>query len=133
MSQRNPFAAESRQKIVKSIVNWSNSKQLWTFPKKKRFKKIKTECPHAFYQQKLDTFSNHKVNFTNSARRLFTDEAQMTPSPADYFQEEQKHPEGLSFGVSRDVINSKCRILNSIPISSWTFLRLCLFYLESWT
>lgn len=59
---------------MKSIVNWSNSKQLWTFPKKKRFKKIKPECPHAFYQQKLDTFSNHKVNFTNSARRLFTDE-----------------------------------------------------------
>ena len=57
----------------------------------------------------------------------------MTPSPADYFQEDQKQSEGLSFGVSRDVINSRFRITNSIPISSWIFLRSASFYLESWT
>jgi hypothetical protein len=56
----------------------------------------------------------------------------MTPSPADYFQEEQKQPEGLSFGVSRDVINSRFRTLNSIPISSLIFPRFNFAYLESW-
>jgi hypothetical protein len=56
----------------------------------------------------------------------------MTPSPADYFQEDAKKSEGLSFGVSRDVINSILRTLNSIPMSSWISLRFILQYLESW-
>ena len=42
MTARNPFAVESREQVVKSIVNWSHSKQLWTFPKKRRFQTIKS-------------------------------------------------------------------------------------------
>lgn len=57
----------------------------------------------------------------------------MTPSPAEYFQGDQKISDGLSFGVSRDVINSRFRIINSVPISSWIFQRLDVIYLESWT
>lgn len=33
---------ETRERITKSILNRSTSKQLWTFSKKDRFKKIKT-------------------------------------------------------------------------------------------
>jgi hypothetical protein len=58
MTARNPFAVESREQVVKSIVNWSHSKQLWTFPKKRRFQTIKSECPHAFYDQNFNSLTH---------------------------------------------------------------------------
>lgn len=72
MTARNPFATESREQVVKSIVNWSHSKQLWTFPKKKRFLMPKPECPHAFYQNNVSALSNIQIKFTESTRKLFT-------------------------------------------------------------
>ena len=85
MTARNPFATESREQVVKSIVNWSHSKQLWSFPKKKRFQTIKAECPRAFYDQNLNSLSNIEVRFPTSTRKLFTESAS-SPSPAEYFQ-----------------------------------------------
>jgi hypothetical protein len=58
MTARNPFAVESREQVVKSIVNWSHSKQLWTFPKKRRFQTIKSECPHVFYDQNFNSLTH---------------------------------------------------------------------------
>lgn len=110
MTARNPFAIESREQVVKSIVNWSHSKQLWSFPKKKRFNTIKTECPRAFYDPNLNSLSHIEVAFPTSTRKLFTDNG-VSPSPADYFKEkdEEQSQKGLSFGLGRDVLYNLCR------------------------
>lgn len=107
MTARNPFAVESREQVVKSIVNWSHSKQLWSFPKKRRFNTIKAECPRAFYNPNLNSLSHIEVAFPTSTRKLFTD-IPASPSPAEYFQvKEDKEPsmKGLSFGLGRDVVH----------------------------
>jgi hypothetical protein len=72
MSLEKGYSVETREAVVKSMVNSSTSKQLWSFSKNRRFKPIKSECPHAFYQTKTSTISNKKVRFTSSVRRVFT-------------------------------------------------------------
>lgn len=69
---------ESREEVVKSNLNYSRSKQLWTFSKKQRFEPIKPACPIAFYEKFVSTISNKKFSFANSKRRVFT---QVTDSP----------------------------------------------------
>lgn len=85
MTTLEPFQQETREEVVRSVVNWSKSKQLWTFPKKRRFQTLKAECPHVAYQQNLTTLTNTQVKFTTSARRIF-DDIEKSPSPADYAQ-----------------------------------------------
>jgi len=63
----------TRDRVVRSSLNTSTSKQLWTFPKKKRFVKVKVECPHSAYQTQLSTFNQHYPKFSNS-RRIFFNE-----------------------------------------------------------
>lgn len=59
------------QNMATSTLSHSTSKQLWTFPKKKRFNKIKIECPHVAYQTQLTTFNSHYPKFSTARRRLF--------------------------------------------------------------
>lgn len=63
----------SREEVAKSNLNDSTSKQLWTFPKKKRFLNIKIECPHAYYQTNLSTFTSKQPKFSASIRKVFTE------------------------------------------------------------
>ena len=62
---------ESRERVVKSSLNNSKSKQLWSFPKKKRFMKIKIECPHSSYQDQKSTLNQHYPIFNTVKRKLF--------------------------------------------------------------
>lgn len=73
MSKGAPYAAESRIDIVKSSINNSTSKTLWSFSKDKRFQQDKSVCPYVFYQNNLSTLSNRKANFGSSKRRVFSE------------------------------------------------------------
>ena len=88
---------ESREKVVQNALNKSTSKQLWTFSKKKRFRKIKPECPHASYMSQISTLNNHYPKFSDAPRRIFEDR-ETYPSPADYKVRSESAKHGLTFG-----------------------------------
>lgn len=73
---------ETRERVTKSSLNRSTSKQLWTFSKKDRFQKIKTECPYAYYNIPLSTINNKQVRFSQALRLMFSEQA--NPSPTHY-------------------------------------------------
>lgn len=100
MKQSKLLTEESREEVVKSNLNYSRSKQLWSFSKKQRFQPIKTECPNAFYQKNVSTISSKKVSFANSKRRVFT---QLTdsPLPGTYNIEGSPDHRAPLFGASR--------------------------------
>lgn len=91
---------ESREEVVRSNLNYSRSKQLWSFSKRQRFQDVKTECPNAFYQKHVSTISNKKVSFASSKRRVFT---QVTDSPlvGTYNIEGSPDRRAPLFGASR--------------------------------
>lgn len=73
MSKGAPYAAESRIDIVKSAINNSTSKTLYSFSKDKRFHPNKSVCPYVFYQSNLSTLSNRKTSFGTSNRKVFSE------------------------------------------------------------
>lgn len=72
MSKSSPFAMESRQDIVKSAINSSTSKSMWSFSKDKRFPMDRPVCPYVSYQTNLSTISQRKTGFGTSKRRVFS-------------------------------------------------------------
>lgn len=72
MSKGAPYAVESRFDIVKSNVNNSTSKTMWSFSKDKRFPQNKPVCPFVSYQNNLSTLSDRKTGFGTSKRRVFS-------------------------------------------------------------
>jgi hypothetical protein len=103
MSKR-VFTEESREAVAKSSLNYSRSKQLWTFSKKQRFDPVRPTCPNAFYAKPNSTLSNQQISFPNSIRRVFT-ETTPAPLPGTYNPDGTRgaHRKGTSFGQSREV------------------------------
>jgi hypothetical protein len=102
---RRTFTEQSREEIVKSSLNYSRSKQLWSFSKKQRFEPVRSQCPNAFYSKDVSTLSQKKVSFATSLRRVFT-EATDAPLPGKYCVEgdRDRGKKGFIFGESRDVV-----------------------------
>jgi hypothetical protein len=72
MSKGAPFAIETRSDIVKSAINNSTAKSMWSFSKKQRFPQDKSVCPYVSYQTDLSTISHRKTGFGTSKRRVFS-------------------------------------------------------------
>lgn len=89
MSKGAPFAEESREQIVKSAVNASPSKNLWSFSKEKRFAENKPECPYVSYLNNSSTISQRKTGFGSSKRRVFSEVSEV-PSSWAYNPGEEK-------------------------------------------
>lgn len=99
MLHRRTFTDHSREEVAKSNLNYSRSKQLWTFSKKQRFDPVRPQCPAAFYANQTSTLSRKKVSFATSKRRVFT-EATDAPLPGTYSVEgdKQRGKKGSIFG-----------------------------------
>ena len=72
MSKGAPFAVDTRHDIVKSAVNTSPSKTMFSFSKDKRFQQAKPVCPYVSYQNNLSTLSHRKTGFGLGKRRVFS-------------------------------------------------------------
>lgn len=107
LSKKTPYAEDSREDIVRSNLNRSTAKTLWSFPKKKRFPDPKPVCPHPFYAYDLSTISKRKTGFGSAQRRVFTE----VNEGASSWNYNPNRPEGFrpetSFGNSREVIPSR--------------------------
>jgi hypothetical protein len=103
MSKR-VFTEQSREAVARSSLNYSRSKQLWSFSKKQRFDPVRPTCPNAFYAPPASTLSRQQVSFPNSLRRVFT-ETSHAPLPGTYNIEASRDAarKGASFGESREV------------------------------
>lgn len=110
------FTEESREEVVKSMVNWSVSKQMWSFPKKKRFLAKKPECPQSAYQHNLSTITHKCITFATSTRDLFND-TRHNPSPANYQQPAATPKQVPLFAQSREVLPPLPRPSSSTPTS----------------
>lgn len=100
MHRANCFAEESREEIVKSNVNNSTSKHLWTFYKERRFPEPRPNCPYIAYDHDTSTISQKKTKFGSAARRVFT-EASEGPSASAYspsFNRSISGVNGVTFG-----------------------------------
>jgi hypothetical protein len=100
MSKGSPFAEESREQIVKSTVNASTSKNLWSFSKEKRFQDNKPECPYVSYLNNSSTISQRKTGFGSSKRRVFS-EVSEAPSSWLYTPSKEKATNVPLVGMSR--------------------------------
>jgi hypothetical protein len=110
------FTEQSREEVVKSVVNWSISKQMWTFPKRKRFWQKKPECPMLAYNQNLSALTHKPISFATSTRNLFNDTRKI-PSASEYHPTEESAKNVPLFGESREVIPITYRNALSIPTS----------------
>lgn len=100
MSKGAPFAAESRFDIVKSAINNSTSKTLYSFSKDKRFQPNKSVCPYVSYQNNLSTLSHRKTGFGTSKRRVFSEVSEV-PTSWIYNPGQQKPLSSTVFGLAR--------------------------------
>lgn len=134
MLPKRTFTEQSREEVVKSNLNYSRSKQLWTFSKKQRFDPVRPQCPNAFYSKGVSTLSHKKVSFATSIRRVFT-EATDAPLPGTYSIEDNKDrgKRGFVFGEGRDVENTLFRNAWRTRISLWTISAYKSSFLEPWT
>lgn len=102
MSKGSPFAEESRAEIVKSTINSSTSKNLWSFSKERRFSENKSVCPYVSYLNNGSTISHRKTGFGWGKRRVFS-EVSDAPSSWAYHPDEQKPGQVPLFALSREV------------------------------
>jgi len=94
---------------------------MWSFGRKKRFNRLKTECPHVYYEHKISTISQLQVSFAQSTRKPF-DDGLMTPPPNAYHQDKGSKIQGGVMGlgrkVSKNLLRNVLRILMSVQIEA---------------
>jgi hypothetical protein len=100
MSKGSPFAEESREEIVRSTINGSTSKNLWSFSKDKRFPENKSTCPYVSYLNDSSTISSRKNGFGCGKRRVFSEVSEV-PSSWAYHPSEEKPSNTPIFALSR--------------------------------
>lgn len=122
MSKGSPFVEESREEVVRSTVNTSTSKNLWSFSKEKRFAENKAQCPYVSYLNNPSTISQRKTGFGWGKRRVFS-EVSDVPSSWAYHPSEAKVGSIPVFALSRDVSVLKSSIALQIPTSVYILNR----------
>ena len=73
----------SPEQICKSQLNTSKSKQLYSFPKSRRFKEYTRPLCDSIYNIP-DKFSKRKAAFGYGDKTDFTKDRQKTPAPNNY-------------------------------------------------
>lgn len=90
---------ETCDEINRNQLNDSTAKNLWTFPREKRFKSEMKLCPHISYNFDLSTNKRRYTNFGYGRRVDFKLKSVFTPSPAVYtLKGAIQNQTGKSFG-----------------------------------
>ena len=117
MSKGSPFVEESREEVVRSTINNSTSKNLWSFSKDKRFADNKAACPYVSYLNNSSTISQRKTGFGWGKRRVFS-EVSDVPSSWTYHPADGKARNIPVFALSREVNVSSSSTASLTPISA---------------
>jgi|JI9StandDraft_2_1071091.scaffolds.fasta_scaffold670163_1 hypothetical protein len=99
---------ETRVEVVQNPLNDSTSKNLWSFPRDKRFKSEQSLCPHVAYNYNLSTNPKRQAAIGYGGRTEFKLKNYFVPSGADYDPSRMSTGSniGKTFGTSREVNSS---------------------------